>query len=445
MRKKISKPGWVPVLFLLVSLGTGFNACQHSNVPAQPIASSMANSCMEELTRVIVRDVVAPPVAGRMYAYCALAYFEAVRFADSSTASITAQLKGFDAIPAPQNKQHIEYGLAGLESFCTVAREMVFSKDSINRFYEASIRQLTAGLSVEVSQASLQHGRAVAAVILKRLRNDHYKDTRGMPRYTVFRETGRWMPTAPDYADALEPYWGTLQPLLMDSAGACAPAPAPAYQIADTSGIYYRELMETYLAVKNRTPAQDSIARYWDDNAFVTEHKGHLVYATKKTTPCGHWIGITGILCGKASLNDVQTARVYALTAAAMHDGFISCWHEKFSSRMVRPITVIRETKDPEWWPILQTPPFPEYTSGHSVISAAANEVLENEFGKTCAFTDTTEMPYLGVQRSYTSIHEAQEEAGISRLYGGIHYRSAIVQGKMQGEKVGTLFRKLKK
>lgn len=445
MRKKVNNPGLIQLLLVVIIACMGFSACQNTGSKAQPVSSSMSNTCMEALTRVIVRDVVAPPVAGRMYAYCALAYYEAVRFSDTAATSVTAQLKGFDVIPAPANKQQIEYGLAGLESFCTVAREMVFSKDSINRFYETTMKQLTAGLSVEVSQASVQHGRAVAAVILKRLRNDHYKETRGMPRYTVFRETGRWMPTPPDYADALEPYWGKLQPLLMDSAAACAPEPAPAFNLTDTSGIYYRELMETYLAVKNRTPAQDSIARYWDDNAFVTEHKGHMVYATKKTTPCGHWMGIAGILCGKARLNDLQTARVYALTASAVHDGFISCWNEKFSSRMVRPVTVIRESKDPEWWPILQTPPFPEYTSGHSVISAAANAVLEQEFGAQFAFTDTTEMPYLGVSRSYASIHEAQEEAGISRLYGGIHYRSAIVQGKIQGEKVGALYRKLKK
>jgi hypothetical protein len=199
-------------------------------------------------------------------------------------------------------------------------------------------------------------------------------------------------------------------------------------------------LEEVYAVSKSITPQQDSIAIYWDDNPFVVVHKGHLAFANKKTTPVGHWMGIISILSRQYAKGDeLKVAKAYALASAAIFDGFISCWDEKYRSSMVRPVTVIREVFDPVWEPLLQTPPFPEYTSGHSVISSAAEVVLSAMFGEV-PFTDTTEMPYLGMQRSFTSVKAAAEEAGISRLYGGIHYKAAIVEGKKQGAEVGSLF-----
>ena len=137
------------------------------------------------------------------------------------------------------------------------------------------------------------------------------------------------------------------------------------------------------------------------------------------------------------------TAKVFALTSSAIFDAFIACWDEKYRSKMVRPITVIREHLESEWNAFLQTPPFPEYTSGHSVISAAASTVLSKVFGNSFAFNDTTELQYLGMKRSFNSIEAASDEAGISRLYGGIHYRSAINNGKDQGKQVGSLYNQL--
>ena len=151
-------------------------------------------------------------------------------------------------------------------------------------------------------------------------------------------------------------------------------------------------------------------------------------------------MGIIGILCTQKKLDDISTATIFALTSSAILDGFISCWDEKYHSLMVRPITVIRENIEPEWSSLLQTPPFPEYTSGHSVITAAAATVLTKLVGENVAFHDTTELEYLGLQRSFNSIQQAADEAGMSRLYGGIHYRSSIEEGKKQGQQVGHLY-----
>jgi hypothetical protein len=395
------------------------------------------HDCMQQLTDVIVHDILNPPIASRIYAYSNLAWYEAVKFTDSS-ASITVSLKGFDSMPVPDKNKIYNYSLAAAASFYTTAKTLVFSKDSIAVALNTLLQNFKDNIEAHVYNNSVALGEAIAAVILKRAAVDNYKLTRGLPRYSVFKEQGKWQQTPPDYADAVEPNWALLRPMLLDAATQCQPPAPPAYSI-DKNSAYYTELMEVYNISKAVTPAMDTIARYWDDNPFVTEHRGHLTYATKKITPGGHWMGIISILCRQTKATIVKTAKAYALASCAIFDGFISCWGEKYKSRMVRPITVIREQIAPEWNSLLQTPPFPEYTSGHSVITAAAATVLTNIFGQV-AFTDTTEMKYLTLRRRFNSIEQAADEAGISRLYGGIHFRSAINEGKKQGQKIGTLY-----
>jgi hypothetical protein len=397
--------------------------------------------CVQQLTNVIVYDIFSPPVASRIYAYSNLAFYEALKAGYPEAPSITAQCKGFGAMPTANTNTAYDYRLSAATAFLKVSEALVFSKDSVRNAIKTMQGQFD-DLESDVFERSVQYGEAVAQAVVERSKNDNYKITRGMPRYSVFAEVGKWQQTPPDYADATEPYWKLIQPLRMDSAAQCRPPAPPAFDSSKSSQ-YYKELMEVYNTRQTLTAEQDSIAIYWDDNPFVTQHKGHLTFANKKTTPVGHWMGITSILCKQyAKGNALLTARTFALTSAAIFDGFISCWEEKYRSRTVRPVTVIREWIDPLWDPLLQTPPFPEYTSGHSVISGAASTVLDKIFGAV-PFLDTTEVPYLGMKRSFASPKAAAAEASISRLYGGIHYRAALEEGILQGERVGTLFTQL--
>jgi len=175
-----------------------------------------------------------------------------------------------------------------------------------------------------------------------------------------------------------------------------------------------------------------------DANPKGVTHVGHLMYANKKNSPGGHWINITSIACQKAKFGWMKSARAYALASIAMYDGFLSCWDEKFRSEYIRPITVINENIDPNWEPLLQTPPFPEYTSVHSVASSTIAAILTKVFGDNFSFTDNYEMPYIGITRSFPSFIKASEEACISRKYGGIHFNSAIENGKTQGRALGA-------
>ncbi len=144
--------------------------------------------------------------------------------------------------------------------------------------------------------------------------------------------------------------------------------------------------------------------------------------------------------CEEKKESVTKSSLAYTLTSIAILDGFVSCWDEKFKSNLIRPITVINDFVDKNWQPYIQTPPFPEFTSGHAVISNAAATVLTALFGNGYAFTDKTEIPFGNDSRHYKSFYQAAEEVSLSRVYGGIHYpetaRISIIQGKDIGNHV---------
>ena len=198
-------------------------------------------------------------------------------------------------------------------------------------------------------------------------------------------------------------------------------------------------MKEVYDINKNLTEEQKTIARYWDDNPFVIEHAGHMMFGNKKITPGGHWMGIAAQIIQQEKADPVKAAQTFAITSIALYDGFISCWDEKYRSSYVRPVTVIKELIDKNWMPFLQTPPFPEYTSGHSTITASAATVLTKLYRDNLSFTDSSDYHYIGMKRDFKSLHEAAAECSVSRVYGGIHYMLSVNTGADCGKKVGGL------
>jgi hypothetical protein len=201
---------------------------------------------------------------------------------------------------------------------------------------------------------------------------------------------------------------------------------------------YHKLLTEVYDINKNLTEEQKKIALFWDDNAFITHISGHMMYATKKMTPPGHWLAIARKVTETRKLDMMKTAEVYLVTSLAMYDGFVASWDEKYKSNRVRPVTVIGQYIAPNWMPFLETPAFPEYVSAHSAISAAAGTVLTHLVGDNIAFTDSTEHQYGFGVRSFSSFKQAYHETNISRVYGGIHYRDGATEGMIMGEKLGN-------
>ncbi|HEU5289424.1 MAG TPA: vanadium-dependent haloperoxidase, partial [Cyclobacteriaceae bacterium] len=280
------------------------------------------------------------------------------------------------------------------------------------------------------------YGKKVAEHVLAWSSKDNYKQTRSFPKYTILEDPATWKPTPPAYMDAIEPHWNKIRPFAIDSANQFTPLPPTPFSSQKTSQ-FYKEALEVYSTGKGLTDEQRNIASFWDCNPFVMNVRGHVMFATKKISPGGHWMNITRVTCTQTKADFAASAEAYVRVAISLVDGFISCWDEKYKSKVVRPETYINQFIDENWAPLLQTPPFPEYTSGHSVISSSAAVALTNLFGENFAFTDSTELEFGLTARSFKSFKEASEEAAVSRLYGGIHYRPAIDQGVVEGRALG--------
>ena len=287
-----------------------------------------------------------------------------------------------------------------------------------------------------ILDASIAFGDTISKSIIVWSDSDNYKQSRSFPKYSITDNPDRWKPTPPGYFEGIEPHWRDIRTFVIDSAQQFTP-PLPTKYSLDKSSTFFKEVMEVYDVSKNLSDEQKEIASFWDCNPYVLNVTGHVMHASKKITPGGHWIGIVKIACETDTASYMKSLEAYAMTSLALADGFISCWDEKYRSNLTRPETVINENIDKEWLPTLQTPPFPEYTSGHSVISTAAATALTNIFGDNFAFVDNTEVEYGLPVRRFTSFFDASQEAAVSRLYGGIHYRPAIDNGVVQGKRLG--------
>ncbi|WP_420153001.1 vanadium-dependent haloperoxidase [Siphonobacter sp.] len=428
------------LFLLLMLLGGLLTACQSTSrvQTLDPKSPESVHSCVKKLTDVIVYDIFSPPVASRIYTYTALAAYEAGRFEDPSQPSLTQHLNGFPAMPKPEAGQSYAYTLAGVKAFCFVAEKLTFSKDTIRQFEAQLLERFRVSVDEPTYERSVAFGEQIAKKIMERAAKDHYKETRGMERYSIKQDIeDKWLPTPPDYSDAVEPYWGLISPMGMDSASQFKPERPYPYS-RNSQSPFWKEVVKVYETGNALDEEKKAIARFWDDNPFVSQHSGHLMIGRKKMTPGGHWMAIAGLAARQTQANWVKSAQGYALTASALLDGFISCWDEKYRSEYLRPVTVIDKFLNPRWESYLQTPPFPEYTSGHSVISASAASVLSQLYGANFAFHDTTEKEYGHGERSFHSFMEAAEQAGISRMYGGIHYEFSCKRGTEQGKKVGS-------
>ena len=429
--------GLLGLLGLLVALAAGCAELSPADVPPEAAAPELLHGAVLRVTDVMTHDIFSPPQASRVYAYVSVAAYEALAPTRPDLASLAGQLRDLDAPPAPDGPVHGP--TAAVWAALAVGEALTFSADDVAAYRdEAEARLRQAGLGRRLAARSQAHGQAVAEHVLAWAARDGYAQTRSGPAYTVTNEPGTWRPTPPAYMDAIEPNWATLRPFVLDSAAQFKPPPPPPFSLAPGTP-FRQQVDEVYRVTTEMTDEQRDIAAFWDCNPYVMHTRGHAMFATKKITPGGHWMGIAAIASRQAGDDIAGAAEAYARTAIALADGFLSVWDEKYRSRLVRPETVINEHLDEDWVPLLQTPPFPEYSSGHSVISGAAAEALTALYGDGVGFVDTTEIPYGLPAREFTSFRQAAEEAAVSRLYGGIHYRMAADRGLEQGRGVGGL------
>jgi hypothetical protein len=389
------------------------------------------------VTDIMVYDIYSPPVAARTYAYISIAGYEAALGGYPDNISFNGQLRGLKPMPKTDASKKYSYTLAAVKAILTVGRAMVVSESKIDTFYNAILKEFrSSGMPEDIFNNSIAYGEVVAKAILAWASEDNYRETRTFTKYAVNYDESSWKPTPPAYFKAVEPHWNKIRPFVLDSATQFLPAPPPAFSI-DKGSEFYREALAVRDVAVKLTEEQRNIANFWDCNPFRMNVNGHVMFASKKISPGGHWMNITRLVCRKTSANTIQSLEAYACLAITIADAFISCWDEKYRSNVIRPETYINKYIDPSWMPLLQTPPFPEYTSGHSVLSSASAIMLTKIFGENFSFADSTEVEFGIPVRQFASFKQAAQEAAISRFYGGIHYMPAIDNGYLEGTSLG--------
>ncbi len=425
-------------ILMLLSLAVTLFACRQNDYTKFTNDPILYCKTVKKLNDVVLYNNFSPVVASRNYAYANIAAYECIAAGDKNYESLAGQIKHLPVMPAPANRDKIDYHLAALLAFVKVGNAVTFPEGVLMDYYnELKEKADSAGIPSVVLENTLMFSDTIVSTVLKWSKGDNYAKTRSAEKFNVLHEDGRWLPTPPAYAQGLEPHWGNIRTLLLDSANQIAPPAMPAYNMKDTTSAYCKEAMEVKRTVENLTAEQKHIADFFDDNPFNLHITGHVMYATKKFSPPGHWMNIVGIAAEKSKADFNTTVAAYTETSIALFDGFISCWKAKYTHNSVRPETVINKVLDPAWQPYIQTPPFPSYVSGHSVISAASAEVMSKYFGDNFAYTDTSELEFGIASRSFKSFREASLEASWSRLYGGIHFRCDLEQGNLLGKKIG--------
>ena len=427
-------PGGVPLVAMAQPLTKGknpppFSAKDASQFPAEvPLA-------WFDLAYDLVRDeVLSPPVAARAFGYLGVALYESLVPGMPGYQSLAGQLNDLPALPKPAGKAY-HWPVVSNSALAATLQALLPGASSAT---QASIRaleiqfveQFQPTLPPGVFQRSVDRGRSISQAIQRWAGSDRAAAYSACP-YLPPGGAGLWVPTPPGFRPPLLPCWGQLRPFVLADGSQCSPDPPPAYS-EDPGSDFYQEAWEVYTVVKQLTPEQLAIAQFWADDPGRTG------------TPPGHSISILNQILVQQEASLETGAEAYARLGIALADSFIACWWTKYQHNLLRPITYIHTVLgDTTWSTPVNTPPFPEYTSGHSVQSAAAAQVLADQFGDQ-SFTDDTHAVLGYAPRTFTSFFAFAQEAAISRLYGGIHYRAAIERGLEQGTCVGQSVSALK-
>jgi hypothetical protein len=426
-------------IFSLICILLLFISCKKEQ--SIVVTTNEYHAAVDNVTQIMIHDIFSPPVASRIFVYPNIAAYEVMAQNSKTYISLQNQLNGLDSIPKLDSKSVVNQPLAALIAHMELSKQLVFSEEIVDKFRD-SLYQKWTNENEEEFLVSKEYGLKVAERIKRWMGKDNYKETRTMSKFSVYaNHPGRWQPTPPTYMDAIEPHWGEIRTMVLDSASQFKPIPAFTFSL-DKRSPFFKEVQEVYDISKQMIKKGDDseeikMAQFWDCNPYVSVTQGHMMFAKKKITPGAHWMGITKIASKKSNADFAKTVFAYTKTSIGIFDGFISCWNEKFKSNAVRPETVINQHIDENWKPILQTPPFPEYTSGHSVVSMCSASILTSVFGDDFAYADDTEVQFGLPIRKFKSFDAAAKEAAMSRFYGGIHYTSAIVNGMDHGKNIG--------
>jgi hypothetical protein len=422
----------------VVSAGGGGGGESSETVDFPNVSEEDPTYAVEWMTLLYDRaeaQAVSAPAGSRLYGYAGVALYESVVNFLPGNSSLIGQITSLGDLPYPDEGVEYDGITVSISTMQTVFNYLVPNATDEGKKSPALIdalakKQIDARrklYSDDIIEDSVDYGKSLGEELNVWIQDDGYDTFKDLnAAYELPTGEDRlWVKTNPDLPIA-EPSWGQLRPFAMGYADECAVwSPRPDFSVEEDS-TFYAQAMEVKETGDNLTEEQKEIARFWIDTPGQTG------------TPSGHWVSIESQLVKQLDLPLARTAEMYALVGIALADSFISTWSLKYQDLLIRPETYINLYIDRRWRPYLATPNFPEYPSGHSTTSAAAAEVLTAVLG-IVSFTDSTGLQRDLAPRSFTTIQAAASEAAISRLYGGIHYRTAIENGMVQGRCIGAL------
>ncbi len=381
-----------------------------------------------------------PPVASRAFAYIGIAAHEALATGNPAMVSLAGQINALTPPPTRESGAHDEACV--LHAAIASAAKALFANTgptgqrALGKMEESLGRKAMEGIDPAVAERSVAHGAAIAAHILAWAQDDGGAviENMGFPLdYAPGTEPDDWVPTSTIALQQapLLPYWGTVRTFAMPVGDTCAIAGPPSYS-EDPASAFFKAAKEVYDIGNGLTDDQKLSARFWSDDPMLS------------STPPGHWIAIAVYLIERDAMPTGRAAGLMAVLGVAMADAFIGCWQTKYAFNLIRPVSFIKRHIDPKWETLLVTPPFPEYPSGHATVSGAAAVVLTQMLGEDFAFDDPTHEPDDLPVRSFTSFWQAAEDAAMSRVYGGIHYRFSSEGGLAQGRCIAAYATKLR-
>lgn len=388
--------------------------------------TDLATEWIRTLYDVVMAEGLTPPAAARFYYATSLTMYEAAQPALRGYESLVDQLTDLLGVRSPGHD--VDVSIVVSVSVAAVALGLLpnASTASVARVVEHRDAVVAAAAADRTTgRRSTRHAEQLASHLLDWMFRDGYAQASTTP-YTPPVGPEWWRSTPPNFGTAIEPHWGRIRPAVLRSADEIVPAPPVAFSVEPGSP-FHEQAMTTYRQSSANTTEQIAVARFWTDNPRLSG------------LPSGHWFLLLADLAeNELSLPLDRTLEGFVRLGVALHDAFLNCWTWKYRYNLVRPVTYVRDHIDPQWTTHVNTPQFPEYTSGHSVGSGAAEVVLTSLYG-TFPFTDATGLARGLPARSFASFRHAAEEAATSRLYGGIHYPMAIDSGLAQGREIGRL------
>ena len=373
----------------------------------------------------------APPIAARSFGYTGVAIYESLVAEMPRHHSLVGQLNGLASIP---QRMYGNSYVSTITANATLGRiiKNLFQNASpanlnrIDSLHAANEKLYTGEFSEKIINRSRAYGHAVADAVFEWSLSDggHEAYLNLFPsNYIASGGVNKWVPTPALYQNAMLPYWGDNRPMLTSNGpGEIDPDAPPVFSMSPASD-FYASAYEVYNTSRHLSTSQTTIALYWADGGGTF-------------TPAGHNLAITLQMIRNRNLNLLEAAILLAKVGIAENDAGIVCWRSKFKTNLLRPVTYIRTYIEPSWLPLISTPPFPSYTSGHSTFTSAAAAILNVKFGDQTPFTDSSKIAHGFSPRSFKNFNEAAQEAAISRLYGGIHYAFDNVNGFVCGQKI---------